>query len=391
MKPESTLPDVLAPAKLGPITLRNRVIKAATFEGMSPEALMTDNLIEYHRKVAVGGVGMTTLAYCAVAPEGRTERRQIYWRPEALPGLRRFTEAIHAEGAAASAQIGHAGPVADSSSTGLPALAPSRTMGLGGIVRQASEADISRITEAHVYAAGMAIEAGFDAIELHFGHNYFVSSFLSPKLNRRRDGWGGSLENRAKLARTVAKAVRARVGSQIAVIAKLNMADGIPGGISLEESIPFAKMLEQDGHLDALELTAGSSLLNPMFLFRGDVPLKEFAVNFKQPIKLGLQLFGRFFLRTYAYEEAYLLEMARQVRAEVKMPLVLLGGITNRQTMDMAMAEGFEYVAMGRALLREPDLLKRIAADAATRSGCTHCNQCMPTIYHGTNCVLVKS
>ena len=104
-------PDVFAPAKLGPITLRNRIIKAATFEAATPDALVTDDLIEYHRLPAAGGVGMTTVAYCAVSPGGRTEARQIWMRPEAVPGLRRLTDAIHAEGAAVSAQIGHAGPV----------------------------------------------------------------------------------------------------------------------------------------------------------------------------------------------------------------------------------------------------------------------------------------
>ncbi|MFE4458114.1 NADH:flavin oxidoreductase, partial [Nocardia tengchongensis] len=118
--------DIFAPAKLGPITLRNRVIKAATFEGRTPKALVTPELIEFHREVAAGGVGMTTVAYCAVAPGGRTDRHQIWMRPEAVAGLRELTDAVHAEGAAASAQIGHAGPVANAASNRVPALAPSR-------------------------------------------------------------------------------------------------------------------------------------------------------------------------------------------------------------------------------------------------------------------------
>jgi 2,4-dienoyl-CoA reductase-like NADH-dependent reductase (Old Yellow Enzyme family) len=109
----STPPDVLSPAKLGPITLRNRTIKSATFEARTPNALVSDDLIEYHRLPAAGGVGMTTVAYCAVSPGGRTEGNGIWMRPEAVPGFRRLTDAIHAEGAAVSAQIGHAGPVAN--------------------------------------------------------------------------------------------------------------------------------------------------------------------------------------------------------------------------------------------------------------------------------------
>ena len=171
-------PPGRAPARLGPITLRNRVIKAATFEGATPEALVTDELIEYHRRPAVGGVGMTTVAYCAVAPEGRTERRQIWMRPEAIPGLRRLTEAIHAEGAAVSAQIGHSGPVADATSNRLPALSPGRQFNPLGMRRNraATGEDIARVTRAHAQAARIAIESGFDAVEIHLGHNYLAST-----------------------------------------------------------------------------------------------------------------------------------------------------------------------------------------------------------------------
>ena len=386
------IPDVLAPAKLGPLTLRNRIIKAATFEGATPEALVTDDLIEYHRRPAAGGIGMTTVAYCAVAPEGRTDRHQIWMRPEAVPGLRRLTDAVHAEGAAVSAQLGHAGPVANARSNGRPSLAASRMPNPLSmrITRAATEDDITRITKAHADAALIAVESGFDAVELHLGHNYFASSFLSPKLNKRKDGYGGSLENRAKVARGVCRAVRDAVGDRIAVIAKLNMEDGAPGGIPIHESIATARMIEQDGSLDALELTAGSSLLNPMFLFRGDAPLPEFAATFPQPQRLGVKLLGKHILRSYPYEEAYLLESAKQFRAELKMPLILLGGITNRDTMDLAMTEGFEFVAMGRAILREPDLIDKIAAERETKSLCIHCNKCMPTIYSRTRCVVIE-
>lgn len=387
----ASTPDILAPAKLGPIVLRNRVIRAATFEGVTPDALVTDELIEFHRAAAAGGVGMTTVAYCAASPEGRTDRHQIYMRPEAVPGLTRLTEAVHAEGAKVSAQIGHAGPVANAKSNRLKALAPSAQISPLSLklTRAATVADIARITADHARAARLAVESGFDAVELHFGHNYFSSAFLSPKLNRRRDSYGGSLANRARVARGVAAAVRAEVGTEIAILAKLNMDDGVPGGFWLEESITVARWLEQDGSLDALELTAGSSLKNPMYLFRGDVPLAEFAATFPQPTKLGLQAVGRFFLHKYPYEPAYLLESARQFRAALEMPLVLLGGITDRAGMDLAMAEGFDFVAMGRALLREPDLINKIAADSRVKSLCIHCNQCMPTIYSGTRCVLV--
>ncbi|MEV0247485.1 NADH:flavin oxidoreductase [Nocardia sp. NPDC050712] len=381
--------EIFAPARLGPLTLRNRVIKAATFEGRTPDALVTDELIAFHREVAAGGVGMTTVAYCAVAPGGRTDRKQIWMRPEAVAGLRKLTEAVHAEGAAICAQIGHAGPVANAASNRAPALAPSPMFSPLSMraMRVPAESEIPELVAAHVRAALLAEQAGFDAVEIHFGHNYLVSSFLSPLLNRRGDGYGGSPANRARLAREIACAVRDAVGDRLAVTAKLNMEDGRRGGLTVPESLQVAAWLEADGALDALELTAGSSLLNPMLLFHGTAPRRSFAKVLPGPARWGFRLVGRAFLKEYPYQEAYLLERARQFRRELTMPLILLGGITNMDTMTRAMAEGFEFVAMGRALLREPDLLHRIRSDAATRSACVHCNECMPTIYTGTRCV----
>ncbi|KQY04615.1 NADH:flavin oxidoreductase [Mycobacterium sp. Root135] len=391
--PAKVFTDVFGEAKLGPVTLRNRIIKAATFEASTPDALVTDDLIRYHRLPAAGGIGMTTVAYCAVSPGGRTDGWQLWMRPEAVPGLRRLTDAIHAEGAAISAQIGHAGPVANSRTNGAKAFAPVRFFNPLSMrfAKKATSADIDDITAAHANAARLAVESGFDAVEVHLGHNYLASSFLSPLINRRTDEFGGSLANRAKVARGLVRAVRQAVGDRIAVTAKLNMSDGVRGGISLDESLQTATWLQEDGGLDALELTAGSSLLNPLYLFRGDAPIKEFANAFKPPLRWGIRMSGKKFLREYPYREAYLMDQAKQFRAELHMPLILLGGITNRETMDLAMAEGFDFVAMGRAVLAEPDLVNRIKADGdahSVRSLCTHCNKCMATIYSQTHCVV---
>ena len=380
--------DVLQPATLGPVRLRNRTIKAATYEGLSFHGRVTQDLIDFHVAVARGGVGMTTVAYCAVTPEGRTDVHQLVWTPQALPGMRTLTDAVHAEGAAVSAQIGHAGPVANGRANGARCFAPSRFFQPMAMqwAKVVTPDDIARVTQAHADAARMAIEAGFDAVEVHLGHSYLASAFLSPKLNRRHDAYGGSLANRAKVARGIARAVREAVGDRIGIIAKLNMTDGVRGGITMEESIQTAQWLVADGSVDALEMTAGSSLLNPMYLFRGDAPVKEFAAVMPQPVRTGMRWVGTQFLRSYPYEDLYLLERAKEVRAAVDIPMILLGGVVDRDGMDRAMADGFEYVAMARALLREPDLINRIAADRSTPSLCIHCNRCMPTNFTGTHC-----
>ncbi|MEE4022064.1 NADH:flavin oxidoreductase [Gordonia sp. PKS22-38] len=393
-----TSPDPFTPAQLGPLTLRNRLIKCATFEGATPDALVTDDLIGFHREVAAGGVAMSTVAYCAVAPEGRTDRHQIWLREDAMPGLRQLTDAIHAEGALAAAQLGHAGPVANSVSNRKKALGPSRIpapMGMS-VTHKLDADDIAAMVTTFRRAARIAVDCGFDGLEIHCGHNYLISCFLSPLLNHRRDRYGGSLVNRARFAREILAAVRDEIGDEAAIWVKLNMYDGVGqpgpghgsrfGGFNIDEACAVAQLLESDGHIDAIEPTAGSSLLNPMYLFHGEPPRAEFADAFHGAMRTGLRVAAPFFLKHYEYHDAYLLPLARQLRAAVRLPLILLGGITDRASMDKALEEGFDFVAMGRALLREPDLPLRIRADPTTTSRCVHCNLCMPTIYSHTRC-----
>lgn len=377
-----------SPVRLGPLELRNRVVKAATFEGRCENNGVSDSLVEFHREVAAGGVAMTTLAFCAVSRDARGAPGELVLSPGAVPGLARLAEAVHAEGALASAQVGHAGAVA--AGIGVKAASPSpifsplamqRTRGL-------PETEIRSIIGDFAAGSRLLAESGFDAVELHFGHGYLPSEFLSPRLNRRTDEWGGTLENRARLCREIAGAVRSAVGSDMAVIAKLNMDDGVRGGLWLEESVQVARMLEDDGHLDALELTCGSSLQNPMYLFRGEVPLDEMAIAMPKPVRPGFRLAGGLFLKEYPFSEAYMLPMARQFREALDMPLILLGGINRADTIDAAVGEGFEMVAIGRALLRDPQLLQKFASGEASEGLCVHCNKCMPSIYTGTRCVL---
>jgi 2,4-dienoyl-CoA reductase-like NADH-dependent reductase (Old Yellow Enzyme family) len=386
------IPDVFAPARLGPVTVRNRTVKAATFEGRTPAGEVTDGLIDYHLAVARGGVGLTTVAYLAVAPEGRTHREQIVVGPDTEKGLTRMAEAIHQTGAKIAGQVGHAGPVANGRSNGVHALSASRMPSPLSMqmVHAATERDLTRITAAYVSTARTLVRAGFDVLELHMAHSYLLSSFLAPGLNRRKDGYGGSLANRARLPRQVARAVREEVGGEVAVTAKVSVSDGFRGGVTTDESLDFTSMLEDDGQLDALQLSGGSSLMNPMYLFRGETPTKEFAAAMPLPVRLGMRTpAGKRFLKEYEFHEAYFLDKALRFRERLSMPLMLLGGINRRDTMEDAMARGFDFVAMGRALLREPSLVNEMIAGREADGVCIHCNRCMPTIYSGTRCVVL--
>jgi 2,4-dienoyl-CoA reductase-like NADH-dependent reductase (Old Yellow Enzyme family) len=379
------------PARLGPVTLRNRVIKAATSEGRSPDGAVTDDLIDFHCAFAEGGVGMTTVAYCCVSSEAASAPGQIVMSAAAMPGLRRLTDAVHAGGAAISAQLGHAGVVAPRKLTGVTAVAPSRFINPTSLAycRAISVGEIRTVIEQFGVAARVAVEAGFDAVELHFGHLYLPSSFLSPLINRRKDGYGGSIDNRSRLVREIAEHVRTVVGGQIAVIAKLDMDDGMPGGIWIDEALRTAQLLDSDATLDALELTQGSSVYKPMYLFRGDVPVKEFSEVMPVGLRPAVRVVGRRAMGVYPYRHLYMLDAARQFVPLMKnTKLVLLGGITDREHLETGIAEGFDFFAMGRALLREPDRVNAMMAQPGSRSRCNHNNKCMVTVFDRTHCVL---
>jgi 2,4-dienoyl-CoA reductase-like NADH-dependent reductase (Old Yellow Enzyme family) len=382
--------DPFAPAMLGPVQLRNRVLKAATFEGMSPRNVVSNSLIEFHRKIAAGGAAMTTVSYIAVSRDGMGAPAEIFIHDAAADGLARIADVVHAEGARISAQLGHAGAVG--LVRGKRVLGPSKTRTIAGTpVRPISSDGIDEVVSQFGAGARMLARAGFDCVELHFGHHYLVSAFLSPRWNRRADQYGGAIENRARLARRILAAVRSArddVGATMAITAKLNMTDGVRGGLEPAESMQVARFLQDDGGLDAITLTGGGSAANQMFMFRGEAPRKEMARVLSGPQRLGFKLVGRALLREYPFEEAYFLPLARQFRGALKMPLILLGGINSAAAIEQAMAEGFEFVAMGRALLRDPDLVARLESGAVTAGTCVHCNKCMVSIYSGTRCVL---
>jgi 2,4-dienoyl-CoA reductase-like NADH-dependent reductase (Old Yellow Enzyme family) len=387
----AVVPDPWQPTQLGPVQLRNRVIKAATSEGRSPQGLVTDDLIEFHRSFALGGVGMTTVAYCCVSPEAASAPGQIVMSQTAMPGLQRLTDAVHAAGAAISAQLGHAGVVAHKRLTGVTPVAPSRFVNPASMsyCREISRDEIDVVIDQFGEAAAVAVEAGFDAVELHFGHLYLPSSFLSPLINRRNDEYGGDIDNRSRFVRNIAARVHEVVAGRIAIIAKLDMDDGLPGSIWVDEALRTAQLLDADATLDALELTQGSSVFKPMYLFRGDVPVKEFSTVMPPAMRLPLRMVGKWAMGSYPYEDLYMLPAARQfVPVMRNTKLVLLGGITNRDHLDTAIREGFDLMAMGRALLREPGLVNAMRGDATVRSRCTHNNKCMVTVFGRTHCVL---
>lgn len=389
-------PAAFQPFRLGGLRLRNRVIKAATFEGMSHGARVSPALIAHHRAIAAGGVGLTTVAYCAVNPDGRTFADQLYIRPDLVPELRQLTDAVHAEGAAASLQLGHCGGFCNNPelSRRRP-LAPSAGINLLGALSgrpfsaTMTAADIEQTTADFVAAARLAREAGFDAVELHLGHGYLLSQFLCPQTNRRRDPWGGSPAGRARFPLAVVEQVRGALPADFPVLAKVNLHDGYPGGLELPESLDVARGLAERG-VTALVLSGGSVRRNAFYLFRGERPLRAMiAAERSLPQKLALTLFGPLVIRSYPFEPLYFLPLAREFRRALQLPLVLLGGIKDRADIERALQEGFDAVAMARALIHDPTLIAKYQAGTQMQSSCIPCNGCVAEMERpgGVRCV----
>ena len=187
-------PDAYTPIRLGPLTLRNRFIKSATNEGMAKNGMPSKALVEHHRRMAAGGSAMTTVAYCAVSPDGRTFVDQVSLNAPSVPHLRALTDAVHRENAAACAQITHGGAFSfvPELTTKYP-LSASGGFNPAGVIAgrffktAMTREDMNRVTQQFIDGATRAREAGFDAVEIHMGHGYLLSQFLSPHYNKRRD------------------------------------------------------------------------------------------------------------------------------------------------------------------------------------------------------------
>jgi 2,4-dienoyl-CoA reductase-like NADH-dependent reductase (Old Yellow Enzyme family) len=373
---------LFTPYKLGPVILRNRSVRSAAFENMATDHNPSQMLYDYHTSVARGGVGMTTLAYASVTQSGLSFRNQLWLRREIVPQLRRITDSVHREGAAASIQIGHCGNMSHreiikctpvSASGGFNLYSPT-------FYRALSDVEIIQMAKEFGNGVRLAMEAGFDCVELHAGHGYLISQFLSPYTNRRRDCYGGSLQNRMRFMKMCMEEALEASRGKIAVIAKTNMSDGFKGGNGVEECIQIAKELERCG-LDALVLSGGFVSRAPMYVMRGYMPIKSMTY-YMHPwwLKYGVKMIGKYMIPSVPFKEAYFLDDALKFRAALKIPLIYVGGLISRTKIDEVLGDGFQLVQMGRALLNTPDFINRLKM-GEERCNCCHSNYCIARMY----------
>lgn len=374
---------LFTPVTLGPLTLRNRSIRSAAFESMCPGNVPSPQLLAYHRSVAAGGVGMTTVAYAAVTRSGLSFDRQLWMRPEIVPGLRELTDAVHAEGAAASIQLGHCGNMSHKSICGCLPVGASSGFNLYSptFVRGLRADELPEMAKAYGRSVCLAREAGFDAVEIHAGHGYLISQFLSPSTNHRKDEFGGTLANRMRFMEMVMEEVMKAAGNDMAVLVKMNMRDGFRGGMELDESLQVARKLQELG-AHALVLSGGFVSKAPMYVMRGEMPIRTMTHYMTcWWLKYGVRLVGKYMIPSVPFHEAYFLEDALKFREALDIPLVYVGGLVSRQKIEEVLNHGFEAVQMGRALLNEPDFVNRMRREENARCNCRHSNYCIARMY----------
>ena len=372
-------------AHIGPLTLRNRTIRSAAFESMCPGHQPSQQLYDYHTSVARGGVGMTTVAYAAVTESGLSFDRQLVMCPEIVPGLRRLTDGIHAEGAAAGIQLGHCGNMSHKEICGCIPVGACTGFNLYSptLVRGLRREELPELARRFGSAVNLAREAGFDSVEIHCGHGYLIDQFLNTYFNHRKDEYGGTLENRMRFMTMCIEEVMRAARSDMAVIVKMNMRDGLKHpGTTLDESLAIARRLQQLG-VHAIVLSGGLVSATPMYVMRGEMPIQTMTHYMKKWwLKYGVRACGRLMVPTVPYREAFFLEDALRFRQALPdMKFIYVGGLVAGDVINEVPSHGFEAGQMARSLLNEPDFVNRLRQDPHHRSGCGHSNYCIGRMY----------
>ena len=377
---------IFTPCQIGPVELRNRTIRSAAFENMCKDNNPTEMLADYHIAVARGGIGMTTIAYAAVNKSGVSFDGQLYMREEIVPELKKLTDAIHNEGAKAAIQLGHCGNMTHWYTCGQMPVGASGGINIYSptVVRALKEAEILALVCDFGNAVKLAKKAGFDCVEIHAGHGYLISQFLSPYTNKRKDKFGGTLEKRMLFMKMVMNEVMKAANNEIAIVVKTNMYDGFKGGLTQDECLEVATELEKLG-AHALVLTAGFVSKAPMEILRGAMPLKTLAYYMNTLrfwwLKIGIRLVGRLIIPTVPYKEAYFLESAKIFRKALKIPLIYVGGMISKAKMEEVLNEGFVAFQLARPLIHDTDFINKIKNGEIEKSECKHSNYCIGRMY----------
>ncbi len=355
------------PKEIGTILIKNRFVRSATYERRAAkDGSVTDELLQFYKALAEGGVGLINTSFSYIQPIGQAFPNQIAINNDNLvPGLRKLAEIIHenGDGCKAVVQIGHCGRESMFLEN---TVAPSAVLELmfNSMPKEMTIEEIDETIEAFAQAARRTKEAGFDGVQLHAAHGYLLSGFLSPYTNKRQDKYGGSTENRVRIIENIYERTVDLVGKDFPILIKMNGDDFLENGLTVEESKKIAKMLSKMGFA-AIEVSGAMwdvALRTQEELGFLPVFIPESRVDIDSKDK-----------------EAYNLPFAKEIKKVIDVPLIMVGGIRSIDVIEKILKEGdADFVALSRPLIREPDLpnkwLKGIGSETCE---CISCNACL--------------
>jgi 2,4-dienoyl-CoA reductase-like NADH-dependent reductase (Old Yellow Enzyme family) len=367
------------PGRIGPIELKNRFVRSATVECLcTDEGRITDAYLRAYERLAKGGAALILPGNFYVNPLGRAyPRTPTVHRDEAIDDLRKVAAVVHEHGAKIAAQLNHGGRQADPKLTGETPVGPSPVRDKLTFVkpRQMSEKEIERTIHDFGEAARRAREAGFDGVQIHAAHGYLINQFLSGYTNRRKDSWGGSLENRMRLLTEVYRTIRSRVGPDFPILVKINAVDFAKGGVTPEECVATCRKLEDLG-IAAIEVSGGIAEKG-LVTIKGDIPMDLLLKGRSLLERLGVRLLERSLRKAAAFEEAYFLPHAATVKKNVSVPVLAVGGMRTRRKMEAVLESGqADYISMCRPFIRQPNLVRLLEREEGEPISCTSCNRC---------------
>ena len=361
--------DYLKPAEVGGVIVRNRIFRSATEEGLADDAgLPTEALVRKYEALARGEIGCIITGYIGVSREGESSIRGMCLldSDDKVPAYRKMVERVHAAGVPIIAQIAHCGR--------------NGRMGGAGKVGRLSEAQIQQVIGDFATAARRCREAGFDAVQLHCAHVYLLAEFLSPTTNHRRDRWGGSTENRFRIVSEIMRRIRKECPGY-PVFVKMNGSEAEGYRKSVDESVRVAALMEQAG-ASAVEVSCGISM-RELGAIKGQIPtdmiLQEWPGVAELPAfaKAALRPLVPIVIGRPKSDRLYNLDAARRIKAQVSVPVILVGGVASARDIEEALAGGMDAVSMCRPLILEPGLVRKFKEGRQAQARCIRCNYCL--------------
>jgi 2,4-dienoyl-CoA reductase-like NADH-dependent reductase (Old Yellow Enzyme family) len=347
--------ELFEPTSINGMSIANRFVRSATWEGLADlNGTVTSKLIDMMVELAKGEVGLIISGHAFVRPEGQVSPRQLaVYEERFLPGLQGMARAVHSVGGKIALQLAHGGCRASSELSGLVPIGPSAVEKDGQLIcRMAGKEDIASIISAFARAAELSKQAGFDAVQIHAAHGFLLSQFLSPAFNKRSDGYGGDLANRARLLLDVVRGARGAVGPDYPILIKINSEDFLDDGMSYTEAVEVSGLLEK-ASIDAIEFSGGTAISLEKFL----------------PVRPGK-------LKT-PEQEVYYRKAAGLYKQKVTIPLILVGGIRSYEVAEELVRAGTaDYISLSRPLICEPGLVKRWREGDRRKSECVSDNAC---------------